>query len=260
MKGLSHLCCWLHWSGWLECYGTFEPFIIFLQKATHWIPRAREFKEKHSFSLQGEMLSLRWSWVDGWVQLVFLCWVISPTDKLVRCEQAEWELRRAFDGAETAGKLTSCCLTEGFTERLSAFKDRAWSESERGRVGSVDPEQIVPLAQVPVEWGRGVSVGRLRYLVGLNWLFLRVKCSAEPAMRLFSFLFLLNMSSCSWFHDLTKIDSSLSSLWHFKFSSRSSKEFCFDKLFQISCSKYLNVAFRFTSFIPAACFLQAMFR
>lgn len=71
-------------------------------------------------------------------------------------------------------------------------------------------------------------------------------------MRLCSFLFLLNMTSCSWFHDLTVIDSSFSSLWYFKFNRRSSKEFCFDKLFQISCSKYFDVAFRFTSFISVS--------
>lgn len=183
------------------------------------------------------MLSLLWSWVDGRVQLVLvLCLVvISLSDKLVRCEEAECELRPICNAAETAGKLTSWCLVGCFVDSRSVFEEQ-WSVCERGRDRASDsnPDPVVPRVQAVVEWERRVVVnaGRVRYL------------EEFMSMRSCSFLFLLSMTSCSWFHDLTVIDSSFSSLWYFKFNRRSSKEFCFDKLFQISCSKYFDVAFR----------------
>lgn len=200
------------------------------------------------------MSVLRWICVDGLVQLVFLCIKGSLLDKLVFCEKAECVERRTFV-AETEGKLISswadCFLTE-----CSVFADNICSVCDLGRAGSLDRDEksVLPWALEDVDRGLccAPNDGRLIWVEGgISWLLFWVKCSCEPFKSSCSFLFLLNMSNCSWFHDFTAMFSSFPSLLRFRFNRRSSKEFCFDKLFQISCSKYLALAFLCTSFISS---------
>ena len=192
------------------------------------------------------------NWIDGLfhVSVLFLCVFISLSDKQVFREIAECELLRTFGTAtlDTAGKFILSFLV--FCNTKSVVRS-GW-DRERRLSSMLGTDKLVFR---PVVNGRSCVAKDGRWWLVASWLWhLLLSWSGllQSSVELISsrsFLFLLIMSNCSESHDLTATLPSLSILLHRRFKRRSSKEFCLEILFHRTCSKYLAVAFLFTSFI-----------